>query len=69
MNISLIERIRHELSEFDNYDSMILTPQDFTFTHTLTFNKVSIQTNMAAKTINLSVNKRVCIVNAFNRQV
>ena len=55
INISLIEGIRHGMSELDNYDSMILTPQGFAYTHTLTFNSVFMWTNMAAKAISLPV--------------
>ena len=65
----LASRKRHKLSEFDNYESMILTLQDFAFTHIWTFKKCSMWTNLTAKTINLSDNNRVCIVNAFKGQV
>ena len=67
INISLIEGIRHGMSEFDNYDSMILTPQGFAYTHTLTFNGVLMWTNMTTKTISLLVKIRVCMVNVFNK--
>ena len=36
----LASRKRHKLSEFDNCESMILTLQDFAFTHIWTFKSV-----------------------------
>ena len=64
INISLIEGIKHGRSELDNYESMIMTPQSFAYTYSLT---VFMWTNMTTKKISLLVKIRVCIVNVFNK--
>ena len=64
INISLIEGIKHGRSELDNYESMIMTPQSFAYTYSLTIFHVDEHDNQENKP---SRQNRVCIVNVFNK--